>query len=400
MKIIFYTHPSFLGHKSMPRFTNMLAKGMAIRGHDVEVWYPSEIFAKLSKLGLLIKYLGYIDQLLIFPFQAKLKLKRKDEALHVLTDHALGPWMSFIKKRKHVVHCHDFIAQKAAVNKIEDLKIGILGRYYQNLIKKGYSKAHNFISVSDTTRKDLHLFKPEIPTNSQVVYNGLNQNFKPSESITSLRRQLEQKLNISLSNGFLFHIGNNEWYKNRTGVINLYDYWRNSNKHSKPLIMVGPKPTKDLIALKEASGFSRDILFLDNIADDLVKDLYSAATLLIFPSYTEGFGWPIAEAMASGCPVITTAEAPMTEVGGKAAFYIPKRPYKQSEQNEWLKVGAKEIEKVVSLSLEERKKVISSGIHNSKRFDSKQALDSIENIYKSCYSKNYENPSCSRSNGS
>ena len=363
----------------------MLAKGMARRGHEVEVWYPSELFAKLSKSSFFIKYLGYIDQLLIFPFQAKLKLNRKDEALHVLTDHALGPWMSFIKQRKHVVHCHDFIAQKAAVNKIEDFKIGKLGRYYQNLIKKGYSKAQNFISVSQTTQNDLHGFKPDTFKSSQVVYNGLNQNFKPSVSIIESRKQLEQKLNSSLSNGFLFHIGNNEWYKNRTGVIKLYDYWRNKNKHFKPLIMVGPKPTKDLLALKEASGFSNDILFLDDVDDGLVKDLYSAATLLIFPSYTEGFGWPIAEAMASGCPVITTAEAPMTEVGGEAAFYIPKRPFKESEQNEWLEVGARVIEKVVSLSLEEREKVISLGINNSKRFDCEQALDSIENVYKSCY---------------
>ncbi|WBL26398.1 glycosyltransferase family 4 protein [Zunongwangia sp. HGR-M22] len=391
MKLIFYSHPNFLGHQSMPRFTQMLAKGMAKRGHDVEIWYPSAVFAGLSKKATLKKYLGYIDQLLIFPLQAKKKIRKKDEGLHVLTDHALGPWMNFLKDRKHVVHCHDFIAQKAAKDGIEGFKVGRLGKVYQAIIKNGFTKARNFIAVSETTRKDLHKIVPIENSATKVVYNGLNQDFNPTNSVNEIRYYLSKLLNQNLSEGFIFHIGNNEWYKNRVGVIKLYDYWRTNYDHNLPLVMVGPKPTEEQSFLTEKSFFSNDILFFNDVEDKLVKQLYAAATFLLFPSYTEGFGWPIAEAMASGCPVITTGEAPMTEVGAEAAFYIPKRSTK--DQNRWFDLGAKTIEKVISLSSEDRKEIISKGIENAKRFDSEIALDSIEVLYQSYYLENHENTS-------
>jgi glycosyltransferase involved in cell wall biosynthesis len=53
---------------------------------------------------------------------------------------------------------------------------------------------------------------------------------------------------------------------------------------------------------------------------EILEALYNGATALLFPSTFEGFGWPIAEANACGCPVICTAREPMTEVAGSAGF--------------------------------------------------------------------------------
>jgi glycosyltransferase involved in cell wall biosynthesis len=61
---------------------------------------------------------------------------------------------------------------------------------------------------------------------------------------------------------------------------------------------------------------------LTNATNEELRALYCLASLLLFPSIIEGFGWPIAEAQACGCPVVTTFNAPMTEVGGHAAVYI------------------------------------------------------------------------------
>jgi glycosyltransferase involved in cell wall biosynthesis len=85
--------------------------------------------------------------------------------------------------------------------------------------------------------------------------------------------------------------------------------------------------------------------------------------------------------MASGCPVITTDEAPMTEVGGKAGFYIPRRPYQKTEVKLWANNAAKVINQVLKLSSEERKILVESGLDNAKRFDSESALNQIETIY-------------------
>ena len=64
------------------------------------------------------------------------------------------------------------------------------------------------------------------------------------------------------------------------------------------------------------------VQFLGYMGDDALARLYSGALALIFPSRYEGFGLPILEAMACGCPVVTTREASMPEVAGDAALYM------------------------------------------------------------------------------
>jgi len=85
--------------------------------------------------------------------------------------------------------------------------------------------------------------------------------------------------------------------------------------------------------------------------------------------------------MASGCPVITTNEAPMTEVAGNAAYFITKRPSNESDLKAWVQESIIVLDKVVALSIEERQKIIDLGLENAKRFDTKKALSHIEEIY-------------------
>ena len=77
---------------------------------------------------------------------------------------------------------------------------------------------------------------------------------------------------------------------------------------------------------------AKKVLFLGYVEDDALARLYSGALALIFPSRYEGFGLPILEAMACGCPVITTREASMPEVAGEAALYM-KHPVIMREKN-------------------------------------------------------------------
>jgi glycosyltransferase involved in cell wall biosynthesis len=112
-----------------------------------------------------------------------------------------------------------------------------------------------------------------------------------------------------------------------------------------------------------------------------VRLAYAGATVFLFPSLAEGFGWPIAEAMASGCPVITTQEAPMTEVGAAAAFYLPRRPATGTAAA-WASAGAHVVQQVVALSTAERQAVVAAGLANARRFEPAVALDQMETIYK------------------
>lgn len=289
--------------------------------------------------------------------------------------------MFLILNKPHVIHCHDFLAQRSELKEISENKLGISGKIYQRLIRNGYKKGVNFISISRKTHDDLHRFLSSPPEISEIVYNGLNQDFKPEDQIKA-RKKLKKEWNIDLTTGFILHVGGNQFYKNRVGVIRIYDTWRENSGFSLPLLMVGPEPNKELIATKVTSKYERSIHFLSNIPDELLKRAYNAATVLLFPSLDEGFGWPIAEAMASGCPVITTNKAPMTEVGKESCFYIPRRPENIQLQAYWAKESALILDEVVNLSESERKKIVASGIENAKRFNTGISIENIESVYK------------------
>jgi glycosyltransferase involved in cell wall biosynthesis len=383
MKIILFTHPTFLTHQSMPRFAQMIKVGMKQKGHQVIVWSPKALFFKMAfKKPFLEKWLGYLDQYVVFPIEVKLRLLScSKETLFVFSDNALGPWIPLVKKRYHVVHCHDFLAQQSAFGLLPENKTGISGKYYQKFIRWGYRKADNFICISKKTQTDLHLLLTKKPKISRVVYNGLNQNFEPAKNSIALREILSNSYNIDLSKGYILHVGGNAFYKNKLGVLEIYDQWAKDFKVEIPLILVGEPPTKEMIAFKEKSIVSKSIYFITNIDDLQLQQCYQGASVMVFPSLYEGFGWPIVEAMASGTLVITTDQDPMKEVAADAGFYIPKKPSDSEKVLNWKINAAKELEKVTQFTADERREAIQKSIVRSKEFSTQGFVDSIEAIY-------------------
>lgn len=381
MNIIFFAHPKFFAHQSMPRFTNMLVEGMKAKGHNISVWTASPIFIKLAFIPFFKKWLGYIDLYVVFPIIAKKRIQKCPyNTLFVFIDQALGIWIPLVSKKPHVVHCHDFLAQLSALGEIPQSKTSFTGKIYQQLIRNGYTKAKNFISVSKNTENDLLRFLVNKNIRSNVVYNGFSRKFNIG-NVSKARCYITKKTSISLEDGYIMHIGGNQWYKNRIDVVNLYGEWRQAYKKNIPLLLIGQSPDNSLFQAYIKSAYKADIHFLTNMPDDLVTNIYQGATMLLYPSLAEGFGWPIAEAMACGCPVITTNEPPMTEVGANTAFYIEKRPLSEHNYSEWLNAGSEVIEKVNSLDGNARNKVIQNGRKMVEKFNTEEALKKIENIY-------------------
>lgn len=382
MKIVLFTHPSFLEHQSMPRYANMLLNGMKERGHEVVIWSPKARFYKLPLMKSFKKWLGYVDQYIVFPIEVKLKLyKSSNDTLFVFADQALGPWVPLVNNKKHVVHCHDFLALKSALGMIPENPTSFTGKLYQNYIRKGFSKGKYFISISKKTQQDLHKFHLGKIVNSVVCYNGLSRPF------FSLPRQesrdlLGTKLNIVLSNGYIMHIGGNQYYKNRKGVLEIYESWRSMYNIKIPLVLIGEQPSNELIIMRQKSLFKDEIHFIADLSDNYVNIAYSGASCLLFPSLDEGFGWPIIEAMASGCPVITTNKAPMNEVGGMAAFYIHKKPTDTAHWQLWKENGALMVEKVLTLNSFQQNEANERSFSQSQKFTAENSINAIEAIYK------------------
>ena len=371
----------------MPRYTKMLVEGMKERGHAAEVLAPRPLFCKIRWFKKLQKWLGYIDQYIVFPAEVRAKLNNYSrDTLFVFTDHALGPWVPMVADRFHVIHCHDFLAQLSAIGEIRENHTGWTGRWYQAYIRSGFVKGKNFISVSENTQKDLHRFHPLSKYSSHVVHNGLTHVFKPLDKQTA-RSLFSHKVRLPLAEGYLLHIGGNQWYKNREGVIEIYDIWRSAYLLRLPLIMIGENPSYGLKERYEQSPFKSNIHFLAGIDDEFIRSAYAGASVLLFPSFAEGFGWPIVEAMACGCPVVTTNEAPMIEVAGRAAIFIQRRPVEPAEVKSWARKSAKLIQETLEMSTAEREAVIKAGLENAKRFDKEEAINKIEKIYISILGK-------------
>jgi glycosyltransferase involved in cell wall biosynthesis len=108
-------------------------------------------------------------------------------------------------------------------------------------------------------------------------------------------------------------------------------------------------------------GVADRIRTLQGVSHEELRALYARATALLFPSLQEGFGWPLIEAQACGCPVFTSDLAPMNEIGGPGACYVdPRDP----------EAMAKAIEQAAGRSEEMR--VL--GLENAQRFSAAQMM--------------------------
>ncbi len=364
----------------MPRFAQMLRSAYEARGFAVETWMPTARFYRLFG-SRLAKWGGYIDQYLIFPMRVRSLLKSASpDSLFIFCDQALGPWIPLVKERPHVVHAHDLLSLRSALGEIPENATSFSGRVYQKYIRRGFQQARHFISVSKKTREDLHRYGGVTPLTSEVVYNGLNFPYGPIAE-SEARRILGEAGLPGCPGGIVLHVGGAQWYKNRLGILAVYSRYVIDTVDPLPLWCIGPPPQGAVAeALRKVPGKGR-VLFFQNLENRTLQAAYSVARAFLFPSFGEGFGWPLVEAQACGCPVITTDEAPMNEVAGTTARYIP-RLERAADIERWALLGAAALQELLALSAVERERLAQRGRAWTQQFDASKAIDKYLEIYK------------------
>ena len=178
----------------------------------------------------------------------------------------------------------------------------------------------------------------------------------------------KKKLNFK----FFLHVGGNNWYKNKEALVCIFSEFLKIEKNKNyKLILAGKKISEELELLIEKLKLKNSIINLVNLNNETICALYSDAEALIFPSITEGFGWPIIEAQACGCPVFTSKFKPMTEIGKDSVYYF--NPNKKIESA-----------KIINSKLKFKNTIIKKGFKNLERFKlsiiSKQYLDFYKNL--------------------
>ena len=192
--------------------------------------------------------------------------------------------------------------------------------YLATMARLSARKATAVLTISESTRRDvINLFG--VPAERVVTtYCGVSDHFKPvPESELEAFRAHE-----NLPRDFLLYIGTIEPRKNLAGLINAYAAYQAGSSSPMPLVLGGGRGWQDqeVFDLVKQLGLEEHVRFPGYIPADDLASWYSAATTFIYPSRYEGFGLPVAEAMACGTPVITSSVSSLPEVVGEAGLLI------------------------------------------------------------------------------
>lgn len=192
--------------------------------------------------------------------------------------------------------------------------------YLATIARLSARKATAVLTISESTRRDvINLFG--VPAERvTTTYCGVSDRFRPvpASQLDAFRARHE------LPAEFLLYIGTIEPRKNLAGLVKAYAAYRRQVAEPMPLILGGGRGWKDqeVFNLVERLDLKEHVRFPGYIPGDDLASWYSAATAFIYPSRYEGFGLPVAEAMACGTPVITSAVSSLPEVVGETGLLV------------------------------------------------------------------------------
>lgn len=282
--------------------------------------------------------------------------------------HCTNPTNYTFGMNRSVLTIHDLIALLD-----EDWATPGSKAFYQKNIGRIISDANAIIAVSNHTRSDIIRHFPEAEEKISVVHLGIEDRF-----------QYYPQSDRSFLNAFgypadcppyLLYVGETQPRKNVHSLITAFAELPLSVREKYHLVIVGNSRRLDyrekLLSLVQQRSIQNRVHFFTDVShDDLVK-FYNAAHAFIFPSFYEGFGMPISEAMKCGCPVLASNSSSLTEVGGDAAIYV--------EPND-IDAFKEKLRQIIE-DEELRKTMRKKGFVQASKFDWKRTAELTHNVY-------------------
>lgn len=376
MKIVLIGNYPLDKQESMERFLQMLNGGFLDAGINTVIWKPVAFFALKNKITTagFNKWLGYLDKWILFPIIIKWRLifqrsKYKDCRFH-LCDHSNAIYLKYLPQEKTVITCHDVLAIRGAMGYADAYcPASGMGKILQKWILNSLIKARYIACVSHFTLNQLIQLTANQPTKEvswQVIHNAMNARFdtgNPNHSKTLLKL-------TDLPEGvpYLLHVGSNLPRKNRKMLVDMLAAIKESWEGI--ICFAGQAPNGTLLKYIDEMGLKSRVITVSRPSHDTLVALYNNCAAFVFPSFSEGFGWPIIEAQACEVPVITSNFEPFIEVsGGEALFADPTKP-------------AEFANAFLSLNDTERKlTLIKKGKLNSEKFSKEQMISAYLKIH-------------------
>jgi glycosyltransferase involved in cell wall biosynthesis len=260
-------------------------------------------------------------------FSASTRLSRVHADIFHIVDGSQAHIAKWLLHLKSLATAHDVIPLLQSMRRLGNGPPRRTGQWViQNSINELRSVKH-VIAVSHNTARDLDRFANIDPNRISVVHSAIPpeitsqaDHFPPV--LWKDRRESQQ--------AYVLHVSNNAFYKNPIGGLRIFA--RILAFCDVRLIMGGSEPDSELQQVVRDLKLSKRITFVVNPDDEELADLYRHASLFLFPSLYEGFGWPPLEAMAFGCPVVCSSAASLPEVVGDAALTcVPENEEKMAD---------------------------------------------------------------------
>jgi len=258
-------------------------------------------------------------------------VKNLEEKLHI-------PVIEQFLTKDNISLFHSISAQEMpyfrkikSVYSLYDLAYEINPSWYKekwySYVKKSAVRADMVVTTSFSTKNDIVNLYGISPDKIRVVYLGVNRTLFNS-SCTSHNEISIKK--YGLPEKFILTVATSVRRKNIPLLISAYDSMSGKGKIEKLVIVAGSHNVKSEIdEIVRERNIQNKVLCLSEVPTEDLADFYRMATLFIFPSLYEGFGLPVIEAMACGCPTILSNISSLPEVGGDAAVLVD--PHNEEE---------------------------------------------------------------------
>ena len=293
----------------------------------------------------------------------RLSKKIKEYKLDVF--HGLSGELPYKAQKKSdtklIVTIHDLIFLR-----FPELYHAVDRKIYFQKAKYACEIADTIIAVSEQTKTDIINFLDIDDHKIEVVYQGCNTIFY-QKADTNKKIEVAQKYN--LPEHYILNVGTVEKRKNTLSVLKAMSY----GKIKADFVIVGKETDyqEELLKYADENNLTNRLTILNDVPTEDLPAIYQQADLFVYPSYFEGFGIPLIEALYSKIPIITTKGGVFSETGGLSSIYIEPDNYKQLS----------EAIKTVLKDAELRDEMITEGFKFVQKFNEEKIAANLMNVY-------------------
>jgi glycosyltransferase involved in cell wall biosynthesis len=249
-------------------------------------------------------------------------IRNIDADIYHILDHSHATLASAVDPSRTVVTCFDIIPL-LYIKGIVDVpyKPWVLRSFLKRI--EAMRSCAQVLCVSQSTRNDLITHAGFPPEQISIVPIGLETDFQamPPNGLSLVDEHLDfaTRHRLDTARVYILQVGTRNRYKNTPVVLEVLTRLK-SLIPNIALLRVGADFFDDEKDIINGFGLRGDVFHLGRVSEADLRAVYRFARALHFPSLYEGFGWPVLEAMASGCPILASDRASLPEVVANPEF--------------------------------------------------------------------------------